>query len=267
MKNINISKKGLIIFSVSQVVVFLAIFILFHFIPVARESREVSKMVQTREVIGDAKKSKVPKEISKLIDTIRINEHHEAFLKNSLKLSKIDSISLLIDLRDSLAILSLKGVSIFESKISKIDINKGLKKLPYFLRDSLYSGPLQATEDLSSIEKFPIVVKKAPKDNSNVTTETAPTLPKQYDVYVLMALENNMALEINQQENELVGKKSVYRKQRRQLKRWFFAKNIKSAFNSSQKGYIYHLKIEIPREDAGAIYRALPIKPSVLIRY
>ncbi len=265
MKNINISKKLIIIFLASQVVIFLIVFLLFHFIPVAKESKEVSKIVQERGFISN---SKVPKEISSLISTIRITEHHEAYLKNALKLSKIDSISLLIDLRDSLAILSLKGVSIFESKISKIEINKGLKKLPYFLRDSLYSGPLQAVDELSSIEKFPIVVKKPTKDTSTVEkTEEVPTLPKQHDVYVLLALDNSMAIEINQEESELVGTKSALRKYRRQYKRWFFSRNIKSAFSSGQPGYIYNLKIEIPREDAGSIYRALPIKPFILIRY
>lgn len=265
MKNINISKKLIIIFLASQAVIFLIVFLLFHFIPVAKESKEVSKIVQERGFISN---SKVPKEISSLISTIRITEHHEAYLKNALKLSKIDSISLLIDLRDSLAILSLKGVSIFESKISKIEINKGLKKLPYFLRDSLYSGPLQAVDELSSIEKFPIVVKKPTKDTSTVEkTEEVPILPKQNDVFVLMAFNNNMAIEINQQEDTLAGSKKLYRKYKRQYRNWFFSRDIKSAFSSDQKGYTYLLKIEIPREDAGSIYRALPIKPFILIRY
>jgi len=265
MKKLNVFKKSIIIFCISQIVIFLIIFILFDFIPVAKESKEVSKMVQAR---GMSSSYKVSKKISKLIGTIRINEHHEAYLQNALKLSKIDSISLLIDLSDSLAILSLKGISIFKSKISKIEINKGLKKLPYFLRDSLYSGPLQATENLSSIEKFPIVIKKPSRDTSAVDeTEAAPTIPKQNDVYLLMALDNNMAIEINQQEDSLVGNKSVYKKYRRKYRRWFLSKNIESVFSPNQHGYTYHLAIEIPREDAGSIYRALPIKPFILIRY
>ncbi len=265
MKKLNISKKAIIIFCAIQVAIFLIIFTIIDFIPVTREYKEITKVVQTKGIVSA---TKLPKDIKALIDTIRINDHHEAYLKNALKLSKIDSISLLIDLSDSLAILSLKGVSIFESKISKIEINKGLKKLPYFLRDSLYSGPLQAIENLSSIEKFPIVVKKPTKDTSVVNkTEAAPTIPKQHDVYLLMALENNMTIEINQQENELVGKNSEYRKYRRKLNRWYFSKNMRSAFNSQEQGYIYRLKIEIPREDAGSIYRALPIKPFILIRY
>lgn len=265
MKKLNISKKSIITFLASQIAIVVVIFILFDLIPVTREYGTISDKVRER---GANTTARLSKEQSNLIDMVRINEHHESYLRNALKLSKIDSISLLIDLRDSLAILSLKGVSIFESKISRIQINNGLKKLPDFLRDSLYSGPLQAIEDISSIEKFPIVVKKPSKDTSKVNkTEAAPTIPKQNDVFVLMAFDNNMVIEIDQQESKLAGSWLAHMKHKWQHSGWFLSKNIRSLFGSGQRGYIYQLKIEIPREDAGSIYRALPIKPFVLVRY
>lgn len=265
MKKLNISKKSIITFLASQIAIVVVIFILFDLIPVTREYGTISDKVRER---GANTTARLSKEQSNLIDMVRINEHHESYLRNALKLSKIDSISLLIDLRDSLAILSLKGVSIFESKISRIQINNGLKKLPDFLRDSLYSGPLQAIEDLSSIEKFPIVVKKPSKDTTKVNkTEAAPTIPKQNDVFVLMAFDNNMVIEIDQQESKLAGSWLAHMKHKWQHSGWFLSKNIRSLFGSGQRGYIYQLKIEIPREDAGSIYRALPIKPFVLVRY
>lgn len=265
MKKLNISKKSIITFLASQIAIVVVIFILFDLIPVTREYGTISDKVRER---GENTTARLSKEQSNLIDMVRINEHHESYLRNALKLSKIDSISLLIDLRDSLAILSLKGVSIFESKISRIQINNGLKKLPDFLRDSLYSGPLQAIEDISSIEKFPIVVKKPSKDTTKVNkTEAAPTIPKQNDVFVLMAFDNNMVIEIDQQESKLAGSWLAHMKYKWQHSGWFLSKNIRSLFGSGQRGYIYQLKIEIPREDAGSIYRALPIKPFVLVRY
>ena len=265
MKKLNISKKSIITFFASQIAIVVVIFILFDLIPVTREYGTISDKVRER---GENTTARLSKEQSNLIDMVRINEHHESYLRNALKLSKIDSISLLIDLRDSLAILSLKGVSIFESKISRIQINNGLKKLPDFLRDSLYSGPLQAIEDISSIEKFPIVVKKPSKDTTKVNkTEAAPTIPKQNDVFVLMAFDNNMVIEIDQQESKLAGSWLAHMKHKWQHSGWFLSKNIRSLFGSGQRGYIYQLKIEIPREDAGSIYRALPIKPFVLVRY
>lgn len=265
MKKLNISKKSIITFLASQIAIVVVIFILFDLIPVTREYGTISDKVRER---GANTTARLSKEQSNLIDMVRINEHHESYLRNALKLSKIDSISLLIDLRDSLAILSLKGVSIFESKISRIQINNGLKKLPDFLRDSLYSGPLQAIEDISSIEKFPIVVKKPSKDTTKVNkTEAAPTIPKQNDVFVLLAFDNNMVIEIDQQESKLAGSWLAHMKHKWQHSGWFLSKNIRSLFGSGQRGYIYQLKIEIPREDAGSIYRALPIKPFVLVRY
>ena len=112
------------------------------------------------------------------------------------------------------------------------------------------------------------MVKKPSKDTTKVNkTEAAPTIPKQNDVFVLMAFDNNMVIEIDQQESKLAGSWLAHMKYKRQHSGWFLSKNIRSLFGSGQRGYIYQLKIEIPREDAGSIYRALPIKPFVLVRY
>jgi len=265
MEKFNISKKSILIFGALQIGIALIAFILFGLIPVNREFRTISAKVEAKSTGSN---SGLPKGTYKMIDTVRTNEHHEAYLRSVLKLSKTDSISLLIDLRDSLAFLSLKGVYLFQSKISKVDINKGLKKLPDFLRDSLYSGPMQVDEDISSIERFPIVIKKAPKDTTEANLAgSAPVLPIQNDVFVLLAFSNSMVIEIVQQEHELAGTRKAYRNYNWQYMKWFLSKNFQSFTNSDKHGYIYHMKIEIPREDARSIYRALPIKPFVVVRY
>lgn len=263
MKKLNIPKKPIIIFGITQVVIALIAFILIGVIPVNREIRTISGKIEEKST---GSSSKVSQEINSLIRLVRASKHHEAYLRSTLMLSKTDSISLLIDLQDSLAFLSLKGVYMFQSKISHIEINKGLKKMPYFLRDSLYTGPMLLNEDISSIEKFPIVVKKAPKDTIEAN-QAAPILPIQNDVFILLAFENRMVIEIVQQENELAGTRSAYRSYKKIYRRWFMTKNLQSLFDPQKQGYIYHMKIEIPREDARSIYRALPIKPFVVVRY
>jgi len=265
MKNLNISKKAIVIFLTVQVVIALIAFILFGLIPVNREYRTVSGKLEAKY---SGSKSVISKNTYSLIKHERISEHHEAYLRSTLKLAKTDSIALLIDLKDSFAFLSLKGVYLFQSKISRIYINKGLKKLPDFLRDSLCSGPMIVEEDISSIEKFPIVVKKAPKDTTEANQAgSAPVLPIQNDVFILLTFGNSMVIEIVQQENELAGTRHAYRVYKKLYKRWFFSKNFHSLFNSEKRGYIYHITLEIPREDARSIYRALPIKPFVVVRY
>lgn len=265
MKNINISKKSIIVFLAIQVAVALSSFILFGLVPALREAGKIKDVADKKSDMADAE---LPEGTLKLIEKVRASEHHEAYLRSTLKLSKKDSIALFIDLNDSLAFLSLKGVYLYQSKISKIKINKGLKKMPYFLRDSLYSGPLQVVEEISSIEKFPIVIKKAPKDTSEANQSgAAPTLPIQNDVFVMFNFSNNMIIEIDQEENELAGTRRAYRQYKRQYRRWFMSESISALFDSERSGYIYHITIELPREDARSIYRALPLKPFVVVRY
>jgi hypothetical protein len=237
----------------------------FGLLPVQREVKSISKFFKSRQSLSHIELSKSN---SELVQKILTSEHHEAFLKSNIQLSKTDSIALLIDLKDSLAILTYKGVSLFESRITNITFNKGLTKLPLFLLDSLYSGPFQVAEEISSIEKFPIVVKKAPKDTLEANlVNAAPVLPTQSDVFCFFSFENNLVLEIDQQEENLVGSRKSYRNHRKAKSQWFKAKNIDFLTKTEQKGYIYKLSIKIPREDARSIYRALPIKPFVVVRY
>jgi len=263
MKNINISKKSIIVFIAIQVAIALLAFILFGLVPAHREAGKIKAVADLKSGGANAE---LPKETLNLIEEVRRSEHHEAYLRSTLKLSRKDSIALFIDLNDSIAFLSLKGVYLYQSKISKIKINKGLKKLPYFLRDSLYSGPLQVVEEVSSIEKFPIVVKKAPKDTTEAN-QSAPSLPIQNDVFVMFSFSNNMVIEIDQEEEELAGTRSAYRQYKRHYRRWFMSESISSLFDQERSGYIYHITIKLPREDARSIYRALPLKPFVVVRY
>ncbi|HCT93507.1 MAG: hypothetical protein A2X19_01475 [Bacteroidetes bacterium GWE2_39_28] len=256
--------KGVVIFVSVQLMAIIAAFILFGIIPVGNEVSKITKQFNPEGV----SENKLPQEKVALLERVRDREHYESVLKSALLLSKTDSISLLIDLKDSLAILSLKGVSLFQSKISEIEFNQGLKKLPVYLRDSLYSGPFPVKKELASIEKFPVVIKKAPKDTTEASADdAAPILPIQNDVFVLFLLDNNLVIEINQQEHDLAGSKRAYRNFKANYSRFFRDHNFALIKDKNAPSYLYRLKIFIPREEARSIYRALPIKPYVLVRY
>ncbi len=257
--------KAIIVFFIFLALLTVASFFIFGLYPVKREVTNISGYIESQPVNNNGK---LPSEVKNLISEVREKEHLAAFLNTTLKLSKGDSIAFFIDLKDSLAILSFKGVSLFQTKISRIEINSGLKKLPIFFRDSLYSGPMEVKEEISSIEKFPVVVKKAPKDTIEANmASAAPAPPTQNDVFIAFWFDNNLIIEMNQQEEELVGVKKDFKRYKRDLARWIRAKNTKALLNKEERGYIYHLTIELPRDDARSIYRALPLKPAVVVRY
>jgi hypothetical protein len=263
----NISVKCILIFFSVQFAVLVLGFIVFGFIPVHREVMSISKELYIKN--GPDKKLSTPPPAD-LVKKVIAAEHHEAFLKSNLQLSKTDSISLLIDLTDSAAILTFKGVNLFKSRISNIKINKGLQNLPLYVLDSLFSGPFLMENEISTIEKFPIVVKEAPKDTIEARlANSAPELPMKTDVSWFLTFSNSLAIEICQQEDSLVGTRSAVRRYNIEKSRWLRRKGLNSVLmpQQKQKGYTYQLSIEIPREDARSIYRALPIKPVILIRY
>lgn len=257
--------KTKLVFISLQLAVFALAFIVLGFLPVQREAKRISHALIHHTGYG----SNNPTQASiDLANQLIKSEHHEAILNLNLMLAKADSISLIIDLNDSLAILSFKGVNLFKSKISTIKFNKGLEKLPLFLLDSLFSGPFLTENELSSIEKFPIVVKKAPKDSIEANlANKAPELPKHTDVFWFMTFSNSFTIEIQQEEATLVGLGSNYRKYKREKSKWLRQKDLNALTQPDQKGYTYQLSIEIPREDARSIYRALPINPIVIVRY
>lgn len=256
--------KWVVIFIAVQITAVAAAFLIFGLIPV---SREVKNITATYGLDKAADKSALSVNAD-LLFKIREREHYDSFLRSALALSKSDSISLLIDLSDSLAILSLKGVFLFQTKISEIEFNKGLDKLPVFLRDSLYSGPFMVEREFASIEKFPVVVKKAPKDTTEANADnSAPVLPTQNDVFVLLAFANNLVIEINQEEDDLAGSVKAWREYKKGYSKFFKEHNLALFKDKNAPEYLYRIKISIPREDARSIYRALPLKPFVLVRY
>ena len=257
--------KAIITFTSFLLLLTVASFIIFGLYPVKREVTNISGYIENQ---SENIRGKLPSDIKNMISEVREKEHLAAFLNTTLKLSRGDSIAFFIDLKDSLAILSYKGVSLFQTKISRIVINSGLKKLPIFFRDSLYSGPMEVKEEMSSIEKFPVVVKKAPKDTIEANmASAAPAPPTQNDVFIAFWFDNNLIIQMNQQEEELVGTKKEYKRYKRDLAGWIRAKNRKALLNKEERGYIYHLTIEVPRDDARSIYRALPLNPAVVVRY
>lgn len=273
MRWVSLRVAGLRVFPFRRVLYFIALqlgiiilaFIAFGVLPVSREVRNIFQALDGKKSIDSNAHSQTSIELANnLVEVL----HHEAFLRSHLQLARADSIALLIDLNDSLAILTFKGVFLFTSRISSIQLNNGLERLPIAVLDSLFSGPFTVVEEISTIEKFPIVVKRAPRDTLEALAfNTAPELPKQQDVFWFFALGSNFTVEIGQQEDQLVGKQRYYRKYRWARSQWLRSRGMAAITNPQNQGYVYQLSIEIPREDARSIYRALPIKPVVVIRY
>jgi len=239
------------------------IVIIFGLVPVKREINKIGKIVSDSSNIKQRVETK-----TELLNRYLLAKHHESVLSNTIELAKADSIALIIDLQDSVVKISFKGVDLQVSRITEIIKNSGLRKMPFLMLDSLFSGPFYIEKDFSSIEKFPIVVKKAPKDTIEAEQlNKAPELPKQSDVFFFFIVNEHFIIEVAQNENELIGNPKVVKQYRKKKRDWIRQRNIDQIKDSQNPNYIYQLTVKIPREEARSIYRALPVYPVVLIRH
>jgi hypothetical protein len=260
-----ISFTSVLVVLIVQLIALVFSFYVFGVMPVKKEIESLKKGSQS---VNTENQQLFSSSQIDLLEKLRGLKHQESFLKSAIQFAKVDSVSLLIDLNDSIAFLSYKGVSLFSTKIPDIFLNKGLNQMPTYLRDSLFAGPMQIEHEISSIEKFPVIVKKAPKDTSEIKqSDSIPVIPKQNDVYYLFAFSNNFVVEVQQYEEASPGSKKSTAKYEIAKANWFEQKSIDALKDNEKRSYIYHLVIKLPRNDAQSIYRALPQKPYLAIRY
>ncbi len=203
----------------------------------------------------------------KIFEKYRNIKAEKDFNKALLNLSKSDSIYLLIDFKDSTVSLAIKGVLVHEVRLQVFSFDNGLKKLPPDIRLKVFEKPLQVISDESTIEKFPIVLKKAPKDTIEAQlTESAPAAPNQSDVFFSLKFSNNLIIEFHQTETDFLGDKAIVRQYFMNKRKQIVMREIDSLKTMQPAPYFYKITLLLPREEARSIYRGLPVKPFVLIR-
>ncbi|MBN2596266.1 hypothetical protein [Labilibaculum sp.] len=208
---------------------------------------------------------------------LSVNERHmdpvlvdlfkeKVFLETRFQMSKADSISLSINLKDSILQLELKGVVIKSTKITDFEVDQFLYQLKPATYQHLFGRQSQVKSYSSTISKVPIVVKKAPKD----TTE-AQALSVKIDsvksevVHWMLKLDKEIILKIEGSDPYFrshwwIGQKFWLREDMNSFK------NFKETIRFKVPEYYPEIRLVISESDAKAIYRALPAKPLVGIR-
>ena len=190
------------------------------------------------------------------------------FWKNRLKMAKKDSITLAVDLPDSLISIDIKGVSVRACKILEYDISPVLRyakekgALNSWFADSFFLQDYWAT-----LPKAPIKVKEAPADTNEAKemVDATPPVEKQ-DVRFILQFNKNLIIQVDQTEAFI-------------FTGWF-EKHFRNLQFRLEKGFefIYtmtklkwpepelRIKIKLSQSDAKAIFRALPENAEAVIR-
>jgi hypothetical protein len=188
------------------------------------------------------------------IDLIR----EKAYLGAQVKLADEDSIGLIINMRDSVIQLLIKGLPIRSVKMGEFDISPFFQRANQEAIYSMLSTPLKITEMQATFRKDPVNVKIAPKDTSEAVVDEKPDTTDFEAVFFTLNTEQNIRLYFEQQEDTVSADRRA---------RFFFdlkdkAKNAKATMKSVAKfntpPYVPYIKIWIPKAEAKIVYRAIP---------
>jgi len=190
------------------------------------------------------------------------------WLETRLQIAKTDSISFSVNLKDSLLHLELKGVILKTSKIQNLKADPIFEHLSPGAYHHFFGEQATGESTLATIAKVPLVVKKAPKDSTEYANQQhVADSVKTEPVHWLLTLDNDIVLKIEGTDSYSGsdwwgGKKFWWRQDFAQLK-----EDLSRTIHFKVPDYKPEIRLVVSEADAKAIYRALPQKPLVCIRF
>ena len=178
-------------------------------------------------------------------------------------MAKSDSISFSIDLVDSILFLEVKGVVVLESKINKIVKSRFFSSVDNEALIKYLSNPFMVNKKTATIEKEPIVFKKAPKDTIEAATQIfKPDTLVNEVICINIEFDKNLILEISQSEDKPQFQNLNYLLKKRSKN---FIQVAKNSISFKEPYFTPKIIIELPKKDIKSVYRALPYKPQMAL--
>jgi hypothetical protein len=263
--------KAHVFFLIALLLPPLAILFLTVLLPVAINPFEESAD-ETLQNVAESVTDSIPAEIAtgrrELSHKMLALEIEQAFWQTRLRLAKSDSISLAINLVDSTVSLDIKGVPVRICKIHRYKTSGATTRLRAQGRLLQWlSQPFILQKELATLPKAPIRIMEAPEDTieANEMAAEEPQIEKR-DVHFTFHFDRHLSVSVNQvQRPSFAGRvqKVFYN-----LRRSFSAAGnaVISLFRLQLPEHRIWLELELSREDAKAIYRALPPQARMALR-
>jgi hypothetical protein len=200
------------------------------------------------------------REMAERMDALQLEETYANLL---LELAKKDSIMLSINLRDSLVNLLIKGVPVRKCRITSFAMSQAIPHVAR--RDSLHTWlypPFQLLSETATIPRAPIRIMDAPKDTIEAEAMAGQEIPiENNDVHFTLQFNRNLTVRIEQEQPPSstgeFKKKFAFDMERIFAEARATIKNLKRKKLPEHKLWI---ELAVSREDAKAIYRAIPVK-------
>jgi hypothetical protein len=190
-----------------------------------------------------------------------------AYKESLLKLADSDSIHLVVNLSDSTVGLSIKGVSIHQTRISDFSKDKFMEKLSLMQEIRLLSRPLPVLSQYATIVKEPVVVRHAPKDEEEAALNAwQPDTLVQNPAFVAFSAKYDLQIIIEQDRMENFRDRWVKFCFYSHLRARKAAAAVENFVRFSRQDYQPAITIELPVDDLRAIYRALPDSALIVLK-
>jgi len=192
---------------------------------------------------------------------------NKTFLESRLIMSKSDSIGLAVNIPDSIIAIEIKGIILHSARIEKYRVGRFFIGLEGQVYINLFSSPLRIKQYDATIAKEPVIIKKAPKDTIEAAKSLVfPDTLQKEPTYIIFVLNNGFRLFIEQEKagSFKAAKTRVLFRAGNQLKQ--ACENFLYMLRFQIPPYNPAIRIYVAREDAVAIYRALPESALVTIK-
>jgi hypothetical protein len=261
------NRKILLSFIVGVVLLPFIMFLLVVVLPILRNSldgSEVSSFAYAIKKSRDPVSPELAKATRELFERKNAFEIEQAFLQARLKLAQTDSIFLVVDLVDSIASLEIKGVELRRCKVIRSNLNvegEYMRKIG-ILSDWL-SAPFVLQQEHATIPKEPIRVKEAPKNADEANLMPPEEVPVEDDVVNFWLYFNrNLSLSVKEVQPPSFSDRFRKIKERFQFELDDLGFSLRLKKPQSQ----VRISLELSREDAKAVYRALPDQAGLALR-
>lgn len=209
----------------------------------------------------------LPKETLVNLEKLYDLQKEQVFLKAKQKYLNSDSVIMILDLKDSIISMDIRGVRVLETPILELEVSKAFKKLDASEILSLMQSPLMLEARNGTIAAIPIVVKEAPKDTAEANSETVEYLnPKMEDVYVTMDFSRDFLIYLEQYEPPTPEDINANIEYQKYIKDQQFMTSWNALRRFQSPLHPMWLKIKIHREDARSVYRAIPENGKMIVR-
>lgn len=185
-----------------------------------------------------------------------------AFLEARSTMSKIDSISLSINLTDSVASLEMGGVVVFRAPLEGGSISPLLKAMKPEALSNLMRSPARVVSYDATIDKEEVIIKKAPRDTVEAALNDLelPVAVRKAAFFTLI-LDSGIRIVVTPHKESgrfvYVARQNLY----------FFKQRVAAIFKGELPHYIPIVNIEVSADDAKVLFRAMPEHAQVALKF